>query len=270
MLALVFVSGTAHARYLNPNTGRFQTMDSYEGNSTEPASLHKYLYCQADPVNRIDPSGNTDFIQNIVTMGMQVGMQTVNAVRGAPAVIAAKTLPLIGMGSMYLTQLGPQAMQYLRSLGPQAATVIRTVALQSRHIVTRAQAMQSMNWPTHWEMRRALNYAIGNGANQLNIQWHHLVEQGHGVTRFGAQAIHSLANVLPTPTPIHHQITGFFGSKPDWLRTLGTGNYARVRDYVSTLSWQENYRIGLEIWKHAMNTGGRMNPQIQETIVRGP
>jgi hypothetical protein len=54
---LVFGPVTAQARYLNPNTGRFQTMDSYEGNTQEPATLHKYLYCHADPVSNTDPSG---------------------------------------------------------------------------------------------------------------------------------------------------------------------------------------------------------------------
>lgn len=32
-------------------------MDSYEGSTVDPASLHKYAYCDADPVNRIDPNG---------------------------------------------------------------------------------------------------------------------------------------------------------------------------------------------------------------------
>ncbi len=72
-LASLFLAQSAHTHpvtranlgeesvgvYLNPNTGRFWTMDSYEGIYSEPLSLHKYLYCQADPINRIDPSGNT-------------------------------------------------------------------------------------------------------------------------------------------------------------------------------------------------------------------
>lgn len=37
--------------------GRFWNADSYEGIQMDPASLHKYLYANADPVNRIDPSG---------------------------------------------------------------------------------------------------------------------------------------------------------------------------------------------------------------------
>jgi len=46
------------ARYYKPDTGRFWSMDSYEGNNEEPLSLHKYLYGAADPVNFFDPSGN--------------------------------------------------------------------------------------------------------------------------------------------------------------------------------------------------------------------
>lgn len=57
VLALVGGPLTAQARYLNPNTGRFQTMDSYEGNNQDTLSLHKYLYAQGNPVNRVDPSG---------------------------------------------------------------------------------------------------------------------------------------------------------------------------------------------------------------------
>jgi RHS repeat-associated protein len=45
------------ARYLNPNTGRFWTMDTYAGNNQDPLSLHKYLYCEANPVNMTDPRG---------------------------------------------------------------------------------------------------------------------------------------------------------------------------------------------------------------------
>lgn len=44
--------------YLNPNTGRFWTRDSFEGNKQDPLSLHKYLYVADNPVNAIDPSGH--------------------------------------------------------------------------------------------------------------------------------------------------------------------------------------------------------------------
>jgi RHS repeat-associated protein len=45
------------ARYLNVTTGRFWSMDTFEGDPQSPLSLHKYLYVIDDPVNRIDPNG---------------------------------------------------------------------------------------------------------------------------------------------------------------------------------------------------------------------
>ena len=46
------------ARYMNPNTGRFWTMDEYEGGVGEPKSLHKYSFCHNNPISSRDPSGH--------------------------------------------------------------------------------------------------------------------------------------------------------------------------------------------------------------------
>ena len=43
---------------MNPGTGRFWTQDSYEGNQENPLSAHKYLYCEGNPADGADPSGN--------------------------------------------------------------------------------------------------------------------------------------------------------------------------------------------------------------------
>jgi RHS repeat-associated protein len=56
------------ARYYNPATGRFLSRDPEDGFPTDPASLHKYLYANGDPVNRIDPSGRADTIETIFTV----------------------------------------------------------------------------------------------------------------------------------------------------------------------------------------------------------
>jgi RHS repeat-associated protein len=50
------------ARYLNSTTGRFWSMDTYEGDAETPLSLHKYIYTNADPVDGTDPSGFQDSI----------------------------------------------------------------------------------------------------------------------------------------------------------------------------------------------------------------
>ncbi|PYX50242.1 MAG: hypothetical protein DMG76_35280 [Acidobacteria bacterium] len=51
------------ARYLNVSTGRFWSMDSYEGDPGAPLSLHKYLYASADSIDRTDPSGNLELTE---------------------------------------------------------------------------------------------------------------------------------------------------------------------------------------------------------------
>src|SRR5271169_1845826 len=45
------------ARYLNTGTGRFWSMDMFDGDSQAPKSLHKYVYAGDDAVNQKDPSG---------------------------------------------------------------------------------------------------------------------------------------------------------------------------------------------------------------------
>jgi RHS repeat-associated protein len=55
------------ARYMNPGSGRFWTMDTFAGSPFEPRSLHRYLYCGADPVNFIDPSGR-DSVTPLINM----------------------------------------------------------------------------------------------------------------------------------------------------------------------------------------------------------
>lgn len=62
------------ARYMNPNSGRFWTMDSYQGNNSDPASLHKYLYVGANSVNRIDPSGHEDMCEMLTVSAIETGL----------------------------------------------------------------------------------------------------------------------------------------------------------------------------------------------------
>ncbi len=55
-------------RYYDPLNGRFNQMDSYAGNNEDPQSLHKYLYCHANPVNVIDPSGKDGELVGTLTV----------------------------------------------------------------------------------------------------------------------------------------------------------------------------------------------------------
>jgi len=63
------------ARWYDAATGRFNRIDPFAGNTQDPQSLHKYLYCHANPVNITDRSGlfgtyidvmNTAYIRSVL------------------------------------------------------------------------------------------------------------------------------------------------------------------------------------------------------------
>jgi RHS repeat-associated protein len=60
------------ARYWKTDTGRFWTLDSFEGNNEDPLSLHKYLYCHDNPVNLHDPSGHDGDLMSL-EMSAEIG-----------------------------------------------------------------------------------------------------------------------------------------------------------------------------------------------------
>ncbi len=51
------------ARYYDSNTGRFASVDPFEGYNNQPITLHDYLYAGVNPVNAIDPSGEVSLLE---------------------------------------------------------------------------------------------------------------------------------------------------------------------------------------------------------------
>ncbi|MBQ0011946.1 MAG: cellulose binding domain-containing protein [Clostridiales bacterium] len=49
------------ARYTNPATGTFTSMDTYSGSLTDPMSLHKYLFANSNPIKYCDPTGHQSY-----------------------------------------------------------------------------------------------------------------------------------------------------------------------------------------------------------------
>jgi RHS repeat-associated protein len=63
------------ARYYNPTVGRFGVQDQQDGTPNDPLSLHKYAYCQNNPVNGVDPSGNETLVGLTLSMAIASGLE---------------------------------------------------------------------------------------------------------------------------------------------------------------------------------------------------
>ena len=60
------------ARYYDPATGTFNRLDPFAGNMNDPQSLHKYLYAHADPINGIDPTGESAALSFLAVIGARL------------------------------------------------------------------------------------------------------------------------------------------------------------------------------------------------------
>jgi hypothetical protein len=83
--------GESH-RYLNTSTGRCWSMDTDEGDDSDSLSLHKYLYSSADPVNRIDPTGNDDIAELSSSFGVSATINSMSTLN--PRQVALDAFPI--------------------------------------------------------------------------------------------------------------------------------------------------------------------------------
>lgn len=56
------------ARYMSPSSGRFWTMDSFEGSDFDPLSLRKYTYAAGDPIGKLDHTGQQTEVEEITAV----------------------------------------------------------------------------------------------------------------------------------------------------------------------------------------------------------
>jgi len=71
------------ARWLNPQTGEFMTMDTYEGQGEDPASLHKYAFVQWDGgINDSDPTGQQ--LEDAEGLGMVIAAGIAGMIAAIP------------------------------------------------------------------------------------------------------------------------------------------------------------------------------------------
>jgi len=143
------------ARYYNPQIGSFISSDTYPGSPQDPISLHKYLYCHADPINGIDPLGlEYTLMQKVVAIGiaMNITSLSMNITRGLLAGIGGNyaesseafawalvdalflSLPFSGPGAGLAQTAGPvvQNVMSYSKMGMSASALWGYVSMMAR------------------------------------------------------------------------------------------------------------------------------------------
>src|SRR5262249_13092185 len=69
------------ARYYDQRQGRFLSMDSLEGDPNTPLSLHRYLYTNLNPVNRLDRSGHESIDEFEISSAIEETLNTISSVQ---------------------------------------------------------------------------------------------------------------------------------------------------------------------------------------------
>jgi RHS repeat-associated protein len=103
------------ARYYAPKRGRFQTTDPASGDIAKPASLHKYMYADADPVNNSDPTGLVAAVESI-QLDSKIALPSIPALRALGLALACLyTRAAFGvMGATEPIPTNPCALRFKR------------------------------------------------------------------------------------------------------------------------------------------------------------
>ena len=121
-------------------------MDTYQGRTAEPQTLHKYLYVHGDPINHIDPSGNIGISSFAPTFSVAGTLSTISS--------AASTFFTRRVVSKLILNVG--------------GIVATTVAL---NYVLKGQALQD----ARTELKTKVETAAGGARNRLLFHYTDIV-----------------------------------------------------------------------------------------------
>ncbi len=233
-----------NSRYYDPAVGRFITADKLattKATSFNVTDKNLYAYCDNNPVTRTDDGGAFwDTVFDVVSLCFSVA-----------EVIATPTNPWAWAGmigdAVDLIPFVSGVGEVTKALGAakKAGEFLDDVHDTKKAIENMAELAEAGQ-----DGYKTFKTAKKHMENASDIDWHHLVEQSQvGRSGFSKVSVNNPANLVGIDSDLHRKISAFYSSSPTFLRD--GGNFKTVRDWVSTLSYQQQYTFGVFVLQKA-------------------
>jgi RHS repeat-associated protein len=183
------------ARYYHPDTGRFWTTDTFPGSPENPLSLHKYLYCQVNPVNGIDPSGDMTLADvscamlNVSRLAAQVGWRVYSAYDRASTVkdVAEFIYTVASTGSV-----NPIALAALSANFAPFGKVFKGLTVVGKKITGAAEVLANVYWKSNKSGKLLGEVGAGLAIRALKFEHVHFTPKYHGIDDIVEDSVENL------------------------------------------------------------------------------
>ena len=155
------------ARYLNSDSGRFWSMDGFEGGGSDPMSLHKYLYGNANPLSFNDPSGKMSI----------PGLSAAGAALGNILRIAMPMIYRSGATAMYNIYRGAMAAEKVMVVAEYVGVAVGVVGLVAtgadsiaQNLLNNSESITDGPYPEQFKRGTSID-RIGQGNLSGNVSF---------------------------------------------------------------------------------------------------
>ena len=245
------------ARWMDPRVGRFAGIDPFAGTAFDPFSLHRYLYANADPVGRVDTTGEFTISAQAVTSGIisVLSAGTTNAVLAAvfngvagqetsledlrnAFIVGAVTAPIGGLIAKALAPLLRASLEpFLIAVGSmRRVTLVGTTSAWERFLVKFSRVFFNTNAKYPPVTGTPLGYALKRYVPWIEWEQHHIFIQ-QAWSRVGSpqqlydnvlanEGLRRIGNGLWNLIPIPAGFNNWLGRSPMTTQMIASIYYA--------------------------------------------
>lgn len=226
------------ARYYQSSAGRLWAVDpalDVDAAVEDPQRWNRYSYALNNPYRFVDPDGrNPAAALALLAITAQRLAMSPAGLRAQQAAVQNGTAIWNSLTRLFNSPAGQEIVQ----IGAEILTGGNAGPTASAGLGSASQGFGSYS---------SLKRAVGSAGPGL--EWHHIVEQTRtNVSRFGANAIQNVGNLVPLPTNVHRQVSAYYSTKPRALNGL------TVREWLRTKSLDEQRRFGIEVLERLVPT----------------